>query len=81
MKIWVWVRDYLSPRNFNKTGPGDEAKVQATLGGLRRELAKPKKCKELVAAEMLLAIQVEVIGPSPSLTEVQRSRWLGYPLP
>ena len=30
--------------------------VQATLGGLRRELAKPKKRKEPVTAEMLLAM-------------------------
>ena len=44
--------------------------VQATLGGLRRELAKPKKCKEPVTAEMLLAM-VEAAGPSPSLTEVR----------
>ena len=40
--------------------------VQATLGGLRRELAKPKKRKEPVTAEMLLAM-VEPTGPSPSL--------------
>ena len=46
--------------------------VQATLGGLRRELAtcKPKKRKELVTAEMLLAM-VDAAGPSPSLTEVR----------
>ena len=44
--------------------------VQATLGGLRRELAKPKKRKEPVTAEMLLAM-VEAAGPSPSLTEVR----------
>ena len=43
--------------------------VQATLGDLRRELAKPKKCNEPVTAEMLLAM-VEVAGPSTSLTEV-----------
>ena len=44
--------------------------VQATLGGLRRELAKPKQRKEPVTAEMLLAM-VEAAGPSPSLTEVR----------
>ncbi|KAL5497424.1 hypothetical protein EMCRGX_G013893 [Ephydatia muelleri] len=44
--------------------------VQATLGGLRRELAKPKKRKEPVTAEMLLAM-VEAAGPSPSLTEIR----------
>ena len=44
--------------------------VQATLGGLRRELAKPKKRKEPVTAEMLLAM-VEPAGPSPPLTEVR----------
>ena len=44
--------------------------VQATLGSLRQELTKPKKRKEPVTAEMLLAM-VEAAGPSPSLTEVR----------
>ena len=44
--------------------------VQATFGGLRRELAKPKKRKEPVTEEMLLAM-VEAAGPSLSLTEVR----------
>ena len=43
--------------------------VQATLGGLRRELAKPKKRKKSVTPQMLLAM-VEAVGLSPSLTEV-----------
>ena len=40
------------------------------MGGLRWELAKPKKRKEPVTAEMLLAM-VDATGPSPSLTEVR----------
>ena len=43
--------------------------VQATLGGLRQELAKPKKRKEPVTSEMLQAM-VEAMEPLPSLTEV-----------
>ena len=43
--------------------------VQASLGGLRRELANPKKCKEPVTPQMLLAM-VEAVGLSPSFTEV-----------
>ena len=43
--------------------------MQATLGGLRRELAKLRKRKEPVTAEMLLAM-VEAAGSSPSLTQV-----------
>ena len=44
--------------------------VQATLGGLRQELAKPKKHKEPVTPQMLMAM-VEAAGPSHSLTEVR----------
>ena len=49
--------------------------VQATLGGLGRELAKPKKRKEPVTAGMLLAM-VEAAGLSPSLTEVRLLSYL-----
>ncbi|KAL5514964.1 hypothetical protein EMCRGX_G000061 [Ephydatia muelleri] len=55
-------------RTFQRQKTWAEA-IQATLGGLRQELAKPKKRKEPVTSEMLQAM-VEAMEPLPSLTEV-----------
>ena len=44
--------------------------IQATLAGLQRQLARPKVRKEPVTPEML-AVLVDSLGSSPSLTEVR----------
>ena len=41
--------------------------MQETAQGLRQLLAKPKKCKEPITAEMLKSM-VESVGLTPSLT-------------
>ena len=49
---------------------GDSPPVQETAQGLRWLLAKPKKRKEPITAEML-KLMVESVGLTPSLTEVR----------